>query len=176
MHSFDELVDRCAIFTLKTLRDANERTIEALRTSGAASLVKTLQMIQLQKAILAVGMFSIFEARLQDALSCTNGFDQAKRILDEEGKLETKEQFEDLCMAINVLKHGRGRSYDALVARAKTLPFKVKLPGESFFSEGDVSEVATMVEVDDAFVRHCGKVINDVSEVIRGARPEFVWV
>jgi hypothetical protein len=176
MHSFDELVDRCTNFTLETLRDANDRTIEALQTSGSTSLIKTLQMIQLQKAILAVGMFSMFEARLQDALSCTSGFDQAKRILVEEGELETKEHFDDVCMAINVLKHGRGRSYDALVAKVKKLPFKMKLPGESSFSEGDVSEVSTLVEVDDAFVRHCGKVVNQVSEVLRRARPEFVWV
>lgn len=90
MHSFTELVDRCATFTLKTLRDANERTIEALQTRGATSLVKTLQMIQLQKAILAVGMFSIFEASLQEGLSCSDGFDEAKKILEEEGELDMK--------------------------------------------------------------------------------------
>jgi hypothetical protein len=174
MHSFTELVDRCVTFTLKTLREANERTIEALETNGATSLVKTLQMIQLQKAILAVGMFSIFEASLQDGLGCANGFDEAKRILDDEGELDTKERFEDLYLAVNVLKHGRGRSYDALVSEAKTLPFRIKLPDESFFFEGDVSEVSTLVEVDDAFVQHCGNVITDVSEVIRRVRPEFV--
>jgi len=174
MHSFTELVDRCATFTLETLKEANERTIEALQTSSATSLVKALQMIQLQKVILAVGMFSIFEANLQDALSCTNGFDEAKKILTNEGKLDTKERFDDICLAINVLKHGRGRSYDALVAKAKTLPFRIKLPDEFFFFEGDVSEVSTLVEVDDKFVQYCGNVISDVSEVIRRVRPEFV--
>ena len=174
MHSFTELVDRCAAFTLGTLREANERTIEALQTNGATSLVITLQMIQLQNTILAVGMFSIFEANLQDGLGCTNGFDKAKKILRDEGELDTKERFDDLYFAINVLKHGRGPSYDALVAKAKKLNFRIKLPGEPFFFEGDVSEVPTLVEVDDAFVQHCGDVIRDVTEVIRRARPEFV--
>lgn len=173
MHRFTELVDRCAAFTLDTLREANERTIEALQTCGATSLVKTLQMIQLQKAILAVGMFSIFEASLQEGLSCSNGFCEAKKIMDDEGELDIKERFEVLFLAINVLKHGRGRSYDTLVAKAETLPFKIKLPDESFFFEGDVSEVSTLVEVDDAFVQHCGDVISDVSGVIRRLRPEF---
>jgi hypothetical protein len=173
MHSFTELVDRCATFTLATLREANEKTIEALQTSGATSLVKTLQMIQLQKAILAVGMFSIFEAGLQDGLSCSNGFCEAKKILDDEGELDMKEQFNDLFLAVNVLKHGRGRSYDALVAKAETLPFRIKLPDESFFFEGDVSEVSTLIEVDDAFVQLCSNVISDVSEVIRRLHPEF---
>lgn len=173
MHSFTELVDRCATFTLGTLRKANERTIEALQTSGATALVKTLQMIQLQKAILAVGMFSIFEASLQEGLSCSDGFDEARKILDAEGELNMKEHFDDLILAVNVLKHGRGRSYDALVAKAEALSFRIKLPDESFFFEGDVSEVSTLIEVDDAFVQRCGDVIRGVSEVIRRVRPEF---
>ena len=106
MHSFTELVDRCAIFTIKNLNTVNEKTIESLQTSSATSLVKTLQMIQLQKTIFAVGMFSIFEAILQEGLNCTNGFDEAKKILDEEGELDIKLKFDNLILAINVLKHG----------------------------------------------------------------------
>lgn len=174
MHRFTELVDRCASFTLETLREANGRTIEALQTSGATSLVKTLQMIQLQKAILAVGMFSIFEANLQEGLGCNNGFGEAKIILDCEGKSDMREQFDDFILAVNVLKHGRGHSYDALVEKAADLPFRIKLPDETFFFEGDLSEVSTLIEVDDAFVQRCGDVIRHVSEVIRRVRPEFV--
>ncbi len=173
MHSFTELVDRCTTFTLKTLREANEITIEVLQASDANSLVKTLQMIQLQKAILAVGMFSIFEASLQKGLGCSNGFNEAKNILDDEGELAMKEHFDDLILAVNVLKHGSGRSYDTLVVKAESLPFRIKLPDESFFFEGDVSEVSTLIEVNDTFVQHCGNVIRDVSEVIRRVHPEF---
>lgn len=90
MHSFTELVDRCATFTLETLRAANEKTVNALQASGATSLVKTLQMIQLQKAILAVGMFSLFEASLQDGLKCRNGFGEAAKVLDDEGEQDLK--------------------------------------------------------------------------------------
>ena len=173
MHSFDDLADRCATFTLESLRNVNERTVEALETSGATRLVKTLQMIQLQKVILAVGMFSIFEASLQDRLRCSDGFREAGAILDQQGENELKEQFSDLTAAINVLKHGKGRSYDVLVARAATLPFRVKLPNEAFFFEGDVSEISTLVEVDDEFVQRCGNVIGSVSEVLRRARQDF---
>lgn len=174
MHRFTELVDRCASFTLRNLKEANEQTIEALQTSGATSLVKTLQMIQLQKAILAVGMFSIFEANLQDGLRCDNGFAEARKILDSEGEAGIKERFEDACKAINVLKHGRGRSYDALVAKAKALPFRIKMPNESFFFEGDVSEINTLIEVDDNFVQYCGNIISKVSQVVNRTRPDFM--
>ena len=173
MHSFTELVDRCAVFTMETLNSANEKTIEALQTSAATSLLKTLQMIQLQKTIFAVGMFSIFEAILQEGLNCTNGFDEAKKILDKEGELDMKSRFDLLILAINVLKHGKGRSYDALVANAKSLPFKVKLPNESFFFEGDISEVSTLVQVDDAFVELCGYIIREVTVIIQRVRSDI---
>jgi hypothetical protein len=73
-------------------------------------------------------------------------------ILEHEGETALKDSFVDLQLAINVLKHGRGRSYDALVAKSDRLPFRIKRPGEAFFFEGDVSEIATLIEVDDAFV------------------------
>ena len=173
MHSFTELVDRCTAFTLGALHEANDKTIEALQTSGATTLVKTLQMIQLQKALLAVGMFSIFEANLQDGLACDNGFQRAKELLEKEGEHALKERFDAFFLAINALKHGRGRSYDDLVAKAGTLPFRVKLPTEDFFFEGDVSEISTLVEVNDAFVQNCADVIMEVSAVMRRAHPTF---
>jgi len=167
MHSFSELADRCTSFTLAALREANDRTVDMLQTSGATNLVKTLQMIQLQKAVLAVGMFSIFEADLQASLGCKNGFKKARQILDGKGKAELKDRFDDLYFAINALKHGRGDSYNTLVAKAEQLPFRVKLPTESFFFEGDVAEVDTLIEVDDAFVQLCGDMISEVSQAIR---------
>lgn len=167
MNRFNELTDRCVIFTLNSLNEINEITIEALQTSGATSLVKTLQMISLQKVILVVGMFFIFEANLQESLKCKNGFEQTKKILLQEGKLELRERFENVFLAINVLKHGHGRSYDALILKAEALPFRVKLPNESFFCEGDVSEIPALIEVTDEFIQHCSNVISDVSALIR---------
>ena len=123
-------------------------------------------MVQLQKTILTVGMFSMFEADLQDRLGCKNGFIRAKKILEDKGQIATKERFDDLYCAINVLKHGRGNSYDALVAKAENLPFRIKLPDESFFSEGDVSEVSTLIEVNAEFVQYCLNVIREVSDLV----------
>jgi hypothetical protein len=123
-------------------------------------------MVQLQRAICAVGMFSIFDAILQEELDCKDGFRKAEDLLVAAGQCALKERFKDLQLAVNVLKHGRGRSYDTLVQRASVVPFRVKLPDQAFFFEGDVSEVATLVEVDDAFVRLCAEVIHDVSVTI----------
>lgn len=163
MHDFTELAYNCTEFTLQTLREANERVIEELQTSSKSPLVKALQMLQLSKAFFIVGIFSMFEANLQDSLDCKDGFKRAKEILEDKKQHVTKERFNDLYLAINVLKHGRGSSYDTLVAKAESLPFRIKLPDECFFSEGDVSEVRTLVEVNDEFVEYCLRVIREVS-------------
>lgn len=49
MHNYSELLTYCTSFTLTSLAETNEKVIDRLQTSGATILVKTLQMIQLQK-------------------------------------------------------------------------------------------------------------------------------
>lgn len=166
MHAFEELVQQGTEFSLAALNEAHVKVVEALEAGTATRLVKALQMLQLQKAVLAVGMFSVFDAMLQDALDCNDGFREATVLLDRRGAVDLSERFGDLQLAINVLKHGRGRSYDALVAKAGALPFRIKRPDEGFFNEGDVAEVLTLIEVDDAFVRSCAAVIREVSDAL----------
>ena len=57
MHRFSELIDRCTTFTLIALQEAEARTLDALQTRSESSLVKTMQMAQLQRVVSAVGMF-----------------------------------------------------------------------------------------------------------------------
>lgn len=173
MHKFDELVYRSTAFTLNALEEVNSKIIEVLQTSASTNAVKTLQMVQLQKAILAIGMFSLFDSILQDGLSCRNGFEEAKKNLIRNGKIELKNRFDDFICAINVLKHGKGRSYDTLVNKSGSLPFRLKLPGEDFFFEGDVSEISTLIEVDDKFVLNCAELIEKVSKEIRNEFPSY---
>ncbi|VWC27110.1 hypothetical protein BLA6993_06202 [Burkholderia lata] len=176
MHSYTELVFQSTEVMLGSLRESSDKLMGPLQESASTSLVKGLQAVQLQKSVLAVGMFSIFEARLQDGLNCNDGFAfrEAGEILKHAGFSALKRRLGDMVQAINALKHGRGRSYDALVARADALPFRIKRPDEAFFEEGDVSEIQTLIEVDDAFVRTCADVIYEVVDVIRSVKPNFV--
>ena len=66
MYEYSDLAYRCSVFTLNSLKEVEEKTIEALQTSKATSLVKTLQIARLERIILAVGMFSVFESLIQD--------------------------------------------------------------------------------------------------------------
>lgn len=166
MHNFEELVYRSMTFTLNAIEEADEKVFKELEQSGNTSAVKNLQMLQLQKVILVTGMFSIFDAILQDKLSAKNGFDEAKKILLQKKKVEIHDKFEIFIAAINVLKHGQGRSYDFLISKSKDLPFKIKLRNEDFFPEGDVSAIDTLILVDDKFVLGCAELINQVSHIV----------
>jgi len=166
MHEFTELVNRSIHFGLNALKDAQARLHKALETSGATTLVKSLQMVELHKVVIAVGMFSIFEAMMQDQLGVDDGFAEVRKLLDCQGQMELRERFSQYTDAINVLKHGRGRSHDALLARGDALPFRVKQPDQAFFFEGDVSEISTLIRVDDEFVLACGEVIREVWEAM----------
>ncbi|TAG46070.1 MAG: hypothetical protein EAZ30_13515 [Betaproteobacteria bacterium] len=173
MHPFSELVYHGAHLTLRSLSETQTSVHAELEHSGATRLVKALQMIELQRAILAVGIFSMFEAYLQGALECENGFAEARTCLRKAGEDSLLERFNDVYLAINALKHGRGKSYDQLVAKASALPFWVKPNPDKFFHEGDVSEVAALIRVDDEFVMLCCNVIHDVSESIRRHTDRF---
>lgn len=175
MHSFSEIAYRCSVFTLTTLKEVEDKTVKELQTSGATTLVKTLQMVRLDKVIFAVGIFSVFEALLQDRLNCKNGFAEAKKILKQSGETKLFEQFSDIELAVNALKHGQGRSYNAIVAKSGgTLTSQVKQPSDCFFNEGDVSEVTTLIDVDDNFIESCVEVIEKVSQVIKDNRPNVI--
>jgi len=137
-------------------------------------LVKALQALELQGAIVAVGMVAMFEAALQDALGSENGFREAEGIVEGAGELELRDRFRDVQLAVNVLKHGRGRSHNDLLARRDILPFRVRAEDE-LFEEGDVSEIATLVQADEGFLRHCSETIDLVAAIVRKARPD-AWV
>ncbi|HUN02510.1 MAG TPA: hypothetical protein PLS00_06605 [Niabella sp.] len=146
------------------MKDVEDKIIEELKTSAPTPLVKTLQMVRLDKVIFAVGIFSVFEALLQDRLNCSNGFKEAKNILRQAGETTLLEQFSNIEFAVNALKHGQGRSYNALIAKSGgTLTSQVKQPSENFFNEGDVSEVSALIDVNDKFIESCVEVIEKVS-------------
>ncbi len=165
MHSFEELAQYCTDYMLGTLGETKQQVFDELQNSGATRLVKALQMIQLQKAISAVGVFSIFEAMLQQLIGGKHSFDEVEKILEREKEVELKKRFYAFKLAINVLKHGEGTSYKAL-EKIPDLPFRISRPNE-MFDEGDVSEISTLVEVDDDFVEACADLIREVGEVVR---------
>lgn len=165
MHRFEDLVERGAHFMLQALDASEQEVLMRLETSAATSDVKTLQMLQLQRAVLAVGMFSMLEAHLQRPEDGKYAFNAVAARLRDASEPSLGDEFTVLKHAINALKHGRGTSYAALTEiPADQLPFRIKREGDYFFHEGDVGEVVTLVEVDSAFLLYCAETVKRVAE------------
>ncbi|TXD98341.1 hypothetical protein ES754_05295 [Psychrobacter frigidicola] len=162
MHKFSELIEMSTLLTINSMERSYELISKELETSGSTLWVKFLQTLTLQKTIYIIGVFSFSESTLQTLLICKNGFIQAEKELKEMGETELVSKFEIYRAAINVLKHGYGRSYDYLIKNKHNLSFKVKGENEGFFEEGDVSEIVTLIEVDDQFVLDCTETIKQV--------------
>lgn len=173
MHTFTELASRCTHFSLYTINEAIEEAVILLNETGSTPPVKTLQALNLQKTIHAVGLFSIFEAHLQRSLNCKNGFKEAESILLQAGQQALKDEFHNYYLAINALKHGDGASYNNLVAKINSLDFVIDTPSTPVHEEGDVTGVIGLVRVDDTFIENCLGVIEKVSECISTQRPDY---
>jgi hypothetical protein len=165
MERFSELIGRCASFMLNALNAASATNFGD-GSNASTVFVKTAQAYELGKVVTAVGIFSIFEAQAQKRLNCADGFAELRRILISANKAELALRFEQFATAVNVLKHGRGRSYDWLLSRTGSLPFVIKAPDQHFFSEGDVSEPDTLVLVDDAFVNACAELVQALTATV----------
>ena len=160
-----QLLTTCANFTLAHAAEVEKEVHKQLQTSGATRLVNDLRMLRLQKAILAVGMFSLLEGLLQDRLGWKEPFQELDVHLNSGGHIKLASTIHDYYLAINVLKHGLGRSHTELMARQASLDFKITTTDKPFF-EGDVSEVGVLVNADEKFVRRCAELIEQASALL----------
>jgi hypothetical protein len=166
MHRFSVLIEACVAFMKSRIEDTEAEIICLMQDQPSSIHIKNLQALRLQYAVTAVGIFSIFEAELQGQLEAEDGFRQLRRLLNQHGKDELLLRFDLFKHAVNVLKHGEGRSYDTLREFDGKLPFRIKLPDQEFFGEGDCTETHTLVLADDEFVRNCAEIVHQVSGFI----------
>ena len=172
MHPFSELAKRCAALTESLVEDRREQVLSELRHGSSTTPVKALQAFELQQAVVAVGLFAMFDAALQDALDCEDGFAGADVLMDGPDHKALQTRFRDLRLAVNVLKHGSGWSHDDLLRRRELLPFVVRAEDDHFFAEGDVGEPSVLlIRVDREFLRYCAETIDLVAEFINRERP-----
>ncbi len=113
---------------------------------GQTVFVNGLRLATIQIEIAAVGVFSLFEARIQPHFQNGNVFRKLKAHLNKEGQSELANDFWHYYLAVNVLKHGPGSSYNELL-KAPNLPFAIKQPGVPVFDEGDVAEPEGLINV-----------------------------
>jgi len=163
-----DLLRRTVEFSLRAIEADEARVLEALETSAASELINHLRTFRLQRSVLAIGIFSIYESLLKDEFGWTDPFNELTKALQNRGYNAISDKFGDYRKAINVLKHGLGRSHDQLIKRAEELEFSIKPSYESFFiEEGDVSEGQSLIDVGSGFVARCIDLIDQSLTVIR---------
>lgn len=163
---FSELARDCSEFTLRSLDETRDRALAAMDDAPTRGNVRALRMIELQRAVFVVGLFSMFEASLGEELESTQAFKKTGKLLAASGCDDLRARLHQFDLAINVLKHGRGKSYEALLKVQSELPFKIRDVENSFFFEGDVAEVSMLVRVDDRFVRQCVGMITEIASFV----------
>lgn len=162
-----QLISDAVEFTLSHAQKIENQIVEALQTSAATGYVNVLRMLTMQSVIVAIGTFQAFEGLLQQQKGWKDTFKELDGCLRANGNVNLADRFVDYRDAINVLKHGDGRSYDKLVARRDSLPFLVKDKGQRFFDEGDVSEGIQLVDANHEFVRQCSEIVQEVVQALR---------
>ncbi len=113
---------------------------------GRTEYINALRVVIAEQEIFVIGTFSLFEARLQHKFPDGPFFKTLKSYLIKSGEVELAERLWHYYLAVNVLKHGVGSSYEAL-QKAENLPFNVKKPGEFFYEEGDIDEPEGLIDI-----------------------------
>ena len=103
-------------------------------------------MATVQVEVAVVGVFSLFEARMQPQFPKGPFFKQLKAHLIELGQPELATSIWHYYLAVNVLKHGHGSSYEEL-RKTPGLPFSIKQLDDVFFDEGGVAEPEGLIDV-----------------------------
>jgi len=166
LHDID-LVSLAADFTVAGQEYAEAQNLAALNRSGATRFVTSARMMTMRATIVATGTISVFEALLQQSLGWKNAFLALDSHLRKHGFDDLAERFLDYRAAINVLKHGTGKSHQRLIARRAQLDFPVRELDQPFHDEGDVSEISTLVRADVEFVRKCARLVEEIATALR---------
>lgn len=138
--------------TAHQVKMALDLTLHELETSGATRLLSSIDVCNTQLSSAIVGIFSLYESRLQSTFGWKQPFDEAQKLLTTHASAAQAEEFENYRLVVNVLKHGEGSSHRKLLARRATLPFKVQATFGELHEEGDCTPPTDLVVVDTALL------------------------
>lgn len=158
--------------TARQVEAALDKIYRALETSAATSLLSGIDVCDAQIATSVVGVFSIFESRLQSAFNLSKPFEEVTKRLKASGHTSAAEQFDDYRLAVNVLKHGLGPSHEKLLARADRLSFKVQKASGDLHEEGDVCPPTDLIVVSVEFLQRCCDLVEKGWAVVQSSTAD----
>lgn len=155
-----------------SFQEQADEALEALKDDGSSNVVNVSRSISMQLVMTAVGGFSMLEGILEQSKGWTKPYQELERQLRASGHGAVADTFMSFRLAINVLKHGYGESYERLRKRSN-LPFRLKAPESSFFEEGDIGEIPGLILVDHDFVQSCAETIEQTFTSLKIPRTDF---
>ncbi|WP_426290432.1 hypothetical protein [Sphingomonas sp. TWP1-3-1] len=161
-----EHLRRSPIALLRHVDGVNEGIVTRLQKEATSELIDGLRMCTIGRTIIAVGLMGVFEAQLQQHFGWGNVPADLNDALRRVGRDDLVIRLSDIRDAVNVLKHGEGRSYERLLSRKDALTFLVKGREEAFFDEGDVSEISRLIEADSRFVEATVAALADIGAAL----------
>jgi hypothetical protein len=158
--------------TSHQIQNALGAIFKELETSGETRLLSAIDVCNTQIASSVVGIFSLYESRLQSAHGWGKPFDDVQRLLVAHGAPNQAEEFKTFRLAVNVLKHGKGASHTKLLARADRLPFAVQSTTGALHEEGDVCPPSDLILVSVEFLELCCEAIEKSWAIVQTAMQD----
>lgn len=162
---FDQL-SRAARLLSGHVDELQHRHVSNLQVGASNTDVVGLQTCAMATTFIIVGLVGCFEGRLQARYGGDRAYDQLDAELRKVTRDDLADSFQHYRKAVNVLKHGEGASYEALLRDRAALPFPVRGKGEAFFEEGDVSEVGGLIHTGGDFTDRCVRLIEEIRGVL----------
>jgi hypothetical protein len=148
--------------TAQQVKGVLENIYSELETSGATRLLSGIDICNSQVAVSLVGVFSVYDSRLQIAIGGDKPIDDLIKRL----------ALADYRLAVNVLKHGVGSSHTKLLARKSQLPFQVQANVGELAVEGDVCPPSDLVIVSTEHLEQCCDLIEKTWAFVQATMPE----
>lgn len=144
----------------------------ALETSGATRLLSGIDICNSQVALTLVGVFSVYESRLQTAIGGAKPIEDLINRLESAGCAVDAAELDDYRLAVNVLKHGVGTSHTKLLARRSRLPFPIQANVGELAVEGDVCPPSDLVIISAEHLVQCCDLIERTWTFAQKAIPD----
>ena len=141
--------------TAHQVKGVLDEIFAALQTSGATRLLSGVDICNSQVALSLVGVFSIYDSRLQNAIGGDKPIDDLINRLASNGRAAEAAALDDYRLVVNVLKHGVGSSHTKLLERKARLPFRVQAYVGELAAEGDVCPPSDLVIISTEHLEQC---------------------
>ena len=154
LDEIEVLVQTCRAMA-RRVSDRLESYHQQLTESASTHLLVGVDVCLCECAASAVGCVSLYESRLKKTFGWAVPFKELQEWLSQNNQSALALEVELLVMAINVLKHGEGRSLSTLQNFAGKLPFDLHLGDGEF----DVCFQPELISVGPDFVEYCADLI-----------------